>query len=271
MGLPWIQIASEVIDHGAADLALMLDWDEAGAGWGMVKGFDWALKRADPKKPPSWSSIIRGPHAALLVARAFGWNRDADLFVTACEHLPKPPLERLEDGSIQLHGLDRYDRAWKKNNQDLWKTLQAESGANTNQNSDGTAPETGTKPAPVRAGTPPQDRDRDQESFFPSEEPPKPPRKLSPQQQFYAWLEECRLETLKARGVVCSPEAWAIERQNTQLKFVKNKPPEVLQEAFAIFLEDERRAGLDPPWAIGSFVKHFAEYESKAVRQAAAS
>lgn len=126
MRLPFTQVASEVIEHGAADLAVMLDWDEAHAGWGLLRLFDWALKRAKDDRPPSQSDTISGPGAARLVARAAGWSGDPEAFVTACEHLPEAPVERMENGAVRVCGLRRYDSAWGKGQpKEVWAAWRA--------------------------------------------------------------------------------------------------------------------------------------------------
>lgn len=113
MRLPYVQVASEVVD-GAADLSVMLDCDVPRALGMVVLIFNYALRRARDDRPPSLSDTIQLPEAAKLVARAAGWTGDPEVFISACERLPYPPLERLEDGGIRFCGLDRYDAAWLK-------------------------------------------------------------------------------------------------------------------------------------------------------------
>lgn len=120
MRLPYLQVATEVIQQDARDLAVMLDWVEASAGWGMLKVFNWALSRCPDDAPPSANDIIRGPMAAKLIASVAGWDKDPMEFVRGCEQLPGRPLHEVEDG-IRIRGLTRYDAAWGKNNPEAWK------------------------------------------------------------------------------------------------------------------------------------------------------
>jgi hypothetical protein len=93
------------------------------------------------------------------------------------------------------------------------------------------------------------------------------PRKPSPQERFHEWAEQVRAATLYERGRPdeAKPESgWTISRVNTQFGFVKSSAPEVLQEAFALFMDDEKHSTADPPWPLIRFVQDFSKYESRA-------
>lgn len=116
MGLPWIQVAAEVIEHAAPELAVALDWNEDSALAGLVRMFRWAADRCPDDRPPSASDVVKGSSAAKLIARAAGFKGDVEAFVSACEAVfPDPILERTPDG-IRVLGLKRYDAAWARAN-----------------------------------------------------------------------------------------------------------------------------------------------------------
>ena len=110
MRLPFTQVAIEIIDVAAPDLAALLDWDEAKAGWGLIKLHKWALERCPEGELPSAHAIISGPAAAKLIARAAGWSGLPEAFAKACEEVRPAVLETVE-GGIRVRGLDRYDVA----------------------------------------------------------------------------------------------------------------------------------------------------------------
>lgn len=146
MRLPYLQVAMEVMEQSAPDVAVVLGVDEAKVGWGLLKLFRWALGRCPDDKPPSASDVVKGPAAAKLIAVAARFDGDPDAFVDALASTsPDPLLERRPDG-IRVCGLNRYDAAWLKNQpKDVaarWRaTLSAETPAES-------APE----PARNRAG-----------------------------------------------------------------------------------------------------------------------
>lgn len=117
------------------------------------------------------------------------------------------------------------------------------------------------------AGPPP-------EKPFALESPDKPkskPRAQSTQEQFAQYFWGVRADVMAQKQILGGPETgWSVERQNTQLGFVKTHPPDLLQEAVAQFFESEKMATKDPPYPLHLFVADFATYESKARRRGAA-
>jgi hypothetical protein len=111
--LPFQKLRSETVEHEAQDLAALLSWDEAKAGWGLVKLERWGLSRCTDDAPPSAQAVVRGPSAMKLVARAFGWRKDPALLLEACEQLPSPHARRVPDG-VELCRLKDYDDTWTK-------------------------------------------------------------------------------------------------------------------------------------------------------------
>lgn len=116
MGLPWIQVATEVIEHAAPELSIVLDWNEDSALAGLVRMFRWAIDRCPEDRPPSAGDVVKGKQAARLLAQAARFKGDPEAFVAACEQVwPEPLLERTSEG-IRVRGLARYDATWRKAN-----------------------------------------------------------------------------------------------------------------------------------------------------------
>lgn len=270
MGLPWIQMGSEVIEHGAADLAVMLDWDEAHAGWALLKIFDWALKRADPAKPPSQSSDIMGPFAARMVARAGGWQGDPDTFIKACAMLPDPPVTLVDNG-VRIHGLKRYDSAWAKNHRPKPDRRAAAPEPTPIR------PEAGAEPSRNTPGSAPEDRDRDVDREKRKEaaaaarknvpaipEKPDTPDELWTEDTFVDWMQAKRFHE---EGLPVDTKA--------RRTGVKDLLRTAMMEGFE--LPDIRNGfvayGNDPYWKkqgipINGFVSQWRQYVRKAVNDA---
>lgn len=125
MRLPYLQVAMEVLEQTAPDLAVELECDEAHVFWGLAKLFRWGLGRCADDAPPSVHSLVTGPNAARLIAKAAGYQGDPEAYATAlCAVSPDPVLERTPQG-IRLCGLNRYDAAWGKSNKDVWPAWKA--------------------------------------------------------------------------------------------------------------------------------------------------
>lgn len=124
MRLPWEQIAMEVIEVSAPELAAKLDISEAEAGWGIILAIKWALARCPDHEPPSANAIVKGPSAARQIARAAGYKGDPELYVKTAASLTFPTLELVPDG-IRVRGLNRYDAAWGSNHKALWAAWKA--------------------------------------------------------------------------------------------------------------------------------------------------
>jgi hypothetical protein len=121
--VPYLQVAMEVLELHAVELAAKLRWREGDAFLGMAKVFAYGLARCPDEAPPSAHDVLWGPDAAKIIARAAGWRKNPDAFVDACTALPEPPLERVA-GGIRFCGLWRYDAAWSKNRAAAWAAWQ---------------------------------------------------------------------------------------------------------------------------------------------------
>jgi hypothetical protein len=113
MHLPFTQIASEVVDQSAAELAAFLAIEETTALGQLVFLFQGALSRVPEGEMPSDHDLVAGRAATRLVAAWAHHRGDPEVFADACEQLSHPVLERTKDG-LRLRGLDRYDRVIKE-------------------------------------------------------------------------------------------------------------------------------------------------------------
>lgn len=108
MRVEWLQLAVEVVEQSAPDLAVLLDVSEADAGWGLIKLLKWGLGRVPQGEYPSLHDLVQGPMAARLIARAAGHDGDPDRYIEAVESLAHPILQRMPDG-VRFRGMKRYD------------------------------------------------------------------------------------------------------------------------------------------------------------------
>lgn len=108
MRVQWVQVAMEVVEESAPDLAVLLETSEAEAGWGLIKLIKWFLGRVPENEYPSMHDLVHGPHAARLIASAAGYKGDSQRYVEALEELAKPILQIMADG-VRMRGMNRYD------------------------------------------------------------------------------------------------------------------------------------------------------------------
>lgn len=149
MRLPYLQIAMEIMELAAPDLAVVLDRPESEMGWGLLKVFRWALGRCPDNAPPSTHDVVKGASAARLVAGAANFGGDPEAYVDAlCSVGPDPILERVQ-GGIRVCGLNRYDQAWLKNQTKEFETKWRAVLAAGRQ----TLPEPDSNPIRNRTGT----------------------------------------------------------------------------------------------------------------------
>lgn len=118
---PWLQIETDFIEVVAPDLRILLETpelqvSEGDAGWGAEKAFLWMLKRCPHDEPPSAHDTLTGPAAARLLAGAALYRGPPEQLVSA--YVEVGLLELLDDGTLRLRGLRRYDEAWAKNDKE---------------------------------------------------------------------------------------------------------------------------------------------------------
>lgn len=124
MHLPWTQVANEVIDQAAPQLASALEWHEdlevgeAVALRGLLCFIRWALGQCPTDRPPSKSALIPGPGAARLIALQMRYRGDSQALVEAMAAVRPSPIITISPEGIRVNGLDRYDQAWRKNFKD---------------------------------------------------------------------------------------------------------------------------------------------------------
>jgi hypothetical protein len=289
MHLPFMQVASEILDITAPEVAIALDWSEEAAFTGLVRLFRWGLARCPDHLPPSASDTIKRPTAAKLIARATGYTGDAEAFVSACESAAYPVLERVPDG-IRLRGLNRYDAAWGKNNPALWAEWKRSRAG------------TGPKPARNRAETVPPyadtDSDLEVDSTAAAGQPPvaNPLGGIPTTQEMVREIADRRKPEAAPRAVITyqepttepsgwSPDefhAWAQVRRSESGYFVE-KPPnvrdlgswysealmslegrvDVLQEAFFRFGESKHWETAEPPYPFKAFMSQWRRFVPK--------
>ena len=158
MHLPWTQVANEVIDQAAVQLAATLEWNtddpelaEDRALAGLVRFFRWARERCPNDRPPSASAVLPGASAARLIARQFRWTGDPEALVSALADVaPSPIVSRTDDG-VLVHGLDRYDSAWRKNYRDAAEAWDARVKSAAERIPVGLPPESERKPGGTRS------------------------------------------------------------------------------------------------------------------------
>jgi hypothetical protein len=261
MRLPYQQIAMEVIELVAPELAITLDWTEEGAGWGIILLHKWALARCPDDLPPSSSDIVRGPNAAKLIARAARFTGDPDAFVAACVAASPAILERVE-GGIRVRGLSRYDAAWGKSNPRKWAELR-----------DRHEPEA----TPPRVRT---DSDPVPERFRP-ESVPEPGRQTQIQTQIQiqkeaaaaAAADQFQSEFHKLRTEVLGDTVPADRplktKQVRRLQLVAAEHrADVLQVAAKAYFRDRHWRSQDPPCPLAGFIHpdQLPQFLSKAAR-----
>jgi hypothetical protein len=112
MRLPFLQLESDLLAHGAAGVAALLGCSVPQALGHIALLRAWAVSRGPADAPPDgW---VPGDNAARLVAAGAQWTGDAGAFIAA---LGDPGVELLEvhrDG-IQVLGMRPYAEAWERN------------------------------------------------------------------------------------------------------------------------------------------------------------
>ena len=112
MRLPYLQIAMEVLEQLAPEVAIELDHNEDAILGKLIRLIQWGLGRCPDHLPPSHSSLVHGEHAAKHIARGALWLGDPQPFIDAICRSAFSILEIRPDG-IRIKGLDRYDAAWE--------------------------------------------------------------------------------------------------------------------------------------------------------------
>jgi len=101
----------------------------------------------------------------------------------------------------------------------------------------------------------------------------KKPREPSKAERLYSNLQGSRCERCAEAGVTFVDDGWKPARMNRDLgalaKLEKDCPEaKLLNAAWAEYLADETRAGMDVPWSLGYFLASRAQWEGRALKAA---
>jgi hypothetical protein len=105
-----------------------------------------------------------------------------------------------------------------------------------------------------------------------AQSPEPPPRASSQQERFAKAAEEARRQHLEEMGLKCSADSiagWKPPRLNKHLEFVTRETFQLVVHAYVLFLGDERKGRLKPPWPMWAFVQDWRDYEQAAQAQLA--
>lgn len=279
--LPFFQLDTEFIEHGAGDLAALLDVDESAAGWAMVRLWTWVVSRQWERDTPP-DGVVEGANADKLVERAAGWTGTPGAFVAALMDPAVQLAERTERG-LRIRGTDRYAEAWEKKRAERqrWharnsKATPADSGGTPAEHQRSTAGKNqkknqkkittsapaareraeGVAEAPTPADTPPPVRlpvALAAREARPLPQPCQPPAEVGPAPEvaFFARLDERRREALPRAMQERPPPGWPAWYREA-LAAVEGDE-ERLFAAWEAYLADEWARSLKPPCAVVGF------------------
>jgi len=118
MRLPFLQVDADALTR-ARVLAKLLGTDRHRAVSMMLDLWTWALESDGDGKP---SGVIYNPSAAVQLAGAVEWDRDADAMISALvsarlvEHVPE---------GLRVRGMDSYHAAWDRQEADKARKAEA--------------------------------------------------------------------------------------------------------------------------------------------------
>lgn len=279
--MPYLQVAMEVLEQIAPDLAVELELEESAVGWGLLKVFRWGLGRCPDDAPPSVNAVVTGPNAARLIVKAAGLKVDPEAFAEACCNVhPEPVLKRTPDG-IRLCGLSRYDAAWGKSHKDVWPAWKAfldEVGPDPRLSRSECVPKAERKLSESVPNAVPQTQTQIQTHSLPSEErealapvskvpvtlaaPTKPPDSWDGD-DFWAWAQSIRQDG----GLVAEAKPGSLSLWFNRALMTEGVTAESLKEAFYAFGEDKHWEKHRYPFS--AFMKQWASFARKDVTRAA--
>jgi hypothetical protein len=293
--LPFVQVDTDFITHGAAALAAVLggETSPAVAGWAVLQLRTWALSRADGE---DLLGFIPGANAARLVATFAGWRGDPAVFLAAlCD--PAVSLAEVCEDGVQLLGLDRdaaavrkgrgdRERMSRRRRGDVSERSRDVDGKTQTQTQTQTQKEEAASQAPASAAPPPGDDlpDAADDAQPVAEERPtlvlhvqpaeKKPRAPAPGVALYARLEDRRQKACTEDVVPYVPSRWAFSRQNRELgpiaKAETSNPEEWerFRGAWQEFVDDPESRNLDVPYSLDWFMRCRSRYEGRALKAA---
>ncbi len=263
MHLPFMQVANEVIDSVAIEVAAETKCSPGDAFLGVVKMQRWALARCKETAPPSAQATIHGPEAARKITMAAGLQCAPEAFTRACANAQPAVLEELSDG-FRFRGLDRYDAAWRKNHKDAaaaWDAAHPE----TARKPPGRRPESGAEPERHR-----QTHMQTQTQTLPTEavEGPAPlgatitPPEGDPESwlgtDFWSWAQARRI----ASGFLPEkkPHPSKLSGWWATARMMEGVTVNALREGFFRFGDDKHWESKDPPYPFAAFMSQWLKY-----------
>lgn len=288
--LPFVQVDTDFITHGATALAAVLgpEVSTAQAGWAVLQLRTWALSRATDE---ATLGFIPGAHAAHLVATFAGWKGDPSAFLDAlCD--PAVGLAEVRQDGVQLLGLERDAAAVRKSRSDRERMSRRRRGdvdgktqtqTQTQKEEPASQGEPPGPPSPEeQSAEQPEDVSGDAEPLDAEERPPlelvaqdagPKPRRKSKAEELYDGFQENRRERCEARSLPFIDERWSAQRKNRDLGPIARLLPGSDARARFVaawneFLDDERMGQLNVPWSLGYFLQSLPQWEGKALKAA---
>lgn len=296
MRLPFMQLESDLVAHGASTVAALTGCSVPAALGHIALLRAWAVSRATDEAPPD--GLVPGDAAARLVEAAAQWTGEKGALLQAL--LDAGQVAREETGLRVLH-LNPYVTAWERNAKAKARMANARERSANKPITDGERPakfggqtQTQTQNLPASQGptevVPSADdlpdatedahpvaapeADPRQVAMFATPPPAKPEKRErtpSAAQVLYGRMEAWREERCAEMKQPFRSEAWAVPRINKELGPLVDGPEserDLFADAFMLYLADERKGTARVPWSISLFMQRQvrAEYETAALR-----
>lgn len=290
MRLPFLQLESDIISHGAAEVSHLARCSipQALGHIAMVRA--WAVSHAtDEAAPDGW---VPGDASGRRIEAAAHWQGENGALLQA---LVDAGHVRSEPGGHRVLRLEPYAKAWEQNRKSKERMRNArERSANTpvtDANGSVSEPERSAKfdgqtqtqtqsssasQATANAAQAPRDGLPDATAFAleaqePPSKPPKAERTPSVGEALYAELEAIRAQNCEHLGVPFVPSRWAYSRQNKDLGPIARLPAGHEEKvrfgaAWETFMDDPTARDLDEPFALSFFWKCRSRYEGRALK-----
>lgn len=292
MRLPFLQLESDLIAHGAAEVAQLAGCHVTQALGHIALLRAWAVSHAGDDAPPDgW---VPGDAAGRRIEAAAQWGGERGALLQA---LLDAGQVQEEPGGMRVLHLEPYVVAWNKNAKakERMRTARERSANMRESNNERSAKfggqtqtqtqtqkETTASQAPDAPG--PGD-DLPDASEHAEEVPERPalelvspatgrkPRQPSKAEALYADLQASRRERCEQVGAPFVDDGWKPARMNRDLgalaRLEEDSPEaDTLNAAWAEYLADESRAGMDVPWSLGYFLASRSTWEGRALKAA---
>lgn len=266
MRLPFLQVESDLIAHGAAEVGHLAGCPVALALGHVAMLRAWAVSAADEKAPPDgW---VPGDAAGRRIEAAAQWTGAPGRLLQA---LLDAGQVRSEDGGIRVLHLEPYAKAWEQNrtSKERMRKLR-ERSANTDERPAKFDGQTQTQTQKETAAS--QEPEPVPEPFaLELQKPEKRPRKQSEQERVYALMEERKERRCAEVGEPYVSDGWKAARVNRDFGWLKSATPKAAQrfsDAWGLYLADDGNRVRKPAWSIAFFMSSGvrARYETDAAR-----